>query len=103
MLDMCNDDLYTCRDSSRINCTLACNTLGYIPCRNYMDKKVCSNVLKKANKYLSSKSKDKGFQLISSSGHEINLFGSSFSVDDSILFLGIKIFNYRVIVIFCKN
>jgi hypothetical protein len=43
---MCTNDLYLCRDASRINCTLACLTLGYIPCKNYMDKKICSTVLK---------------------------------------------------------
>lgn len=44
---MCTNDLYLCKDSSRINCTLACSTLGYIPCRNYVDKKICSSVNKK--------------------------------------------------------
>lgn len=46
---MCTNDLYLCKDSSRINCTLACSTLGYIPCRNYVDKKICSTVNKKSN------------------------------------------------------
>lgn len=45
---MCTNDLYLCKDSSRINCTLACSTLGYIPCRNYVDKKICSSVNKKS-------------------------------------------------------
>lgn len=47
--DMCTNDLYLCKDSSRINCTLACSTLGYIPCRNYVDKKICSSVNKKSS------------------------------------------------------
>jgi hypothetical protein len=41
---MCTNDFYICKDSSRINCTLACSTLGYIPCKNYVDKKVCSRL-----------------------------------------------------------
>ncbi len=47
---MCTNDVYICRDrqSSLINCTLACSTLGYIPCQNYMDKLVCSTIAKKA-------------------------------------------------------
>ena len=44
--DMCINDIYLCKDFSRINCTLACSSLGYIPCKSYMDKKVCSSVLK---------------------------------------------------------
>ncbi len=44
---MCTNDLYTCKDLSRINCTLACSTLGYIPCQNYMDRKICASVLKR--------------------------------------------------------
>ena len=44
---MCTNDLYTCKDSSQINCTLACSTLGYVPCKNYLDRKVCENVLRK--------------------------------------------------------
>lgn len=45
--DMCTNDLYTCKDTSVINCTMACTTLGYIPCINYMDKNACANVLKR--------------------------------------------------------
>lgn len=44
---MCTNDLYTCKDLSQINCTLACSTLGYVPCKNYLDRKVCENVLRK--------------------------------------------------------
>lgn len=44
---MCTNDLYTCKDLSRINCTLACSTLGYIPCKNYMDKKICETVIRR--------------------------------------------------------
>ncbi|RNA41037.1 Low-density lipo receptor-related [Brachionus plicatilis] len=47
--DMCTNDLYICKDSSRINCTLACSTLGYIPCKNYADRKICSSYAKKSN------------------------------------------------------
>jgi len=58
---MCTNDLYVCRDSSHINCTLACSTLGYIPCKNYMDKNVCDSVVKysllKANLLNSQKQK----------------------------------------------
>jgi len=42
----CVNDVYLCRDSSRINCSWACSILGYIPCKSYMDKKICSSVLK---------------------------------------------------------
>ncbi|CAF0798424.1 unnamed protein product [Brachionus calyciflorus] len=52
--DMCTNDLYICKDSSRINCTLACSTLGYIPCKNYADRKICASYNKKTslfNKY----------------------------------------------------
>lgn len=83
---MCNNDLYTCRDSSRINCTLACNTLGYIPCKNYMDRKVCSNILKK-NKFYNSKSiNDNNYP--TANQNEINLLGSKFKINDSVLYLG---------------
>jgi hypothetical protein len=44
---MCTNDFYLCKDSSRINCTLACSTLGYIPCKNYVDKKICGSVNRK--------------------------------------------------------
>ena len=44
--DTCINDLYLCRDSSRINCSWACSILGFIPCKSYRDKKVCSTVLK---------------------------------------------------------
>lgn len=43
---MCTNDLYQCKDLSRINCTRACTTLGYIPCKNYMDTKICASVVK---------------------------------------------------------
>ena len=43
---MCTNDLYQCKDSSRINCTRACTTLGYIPCKNYVDTKICATILK---------------------------------------------------------
>lgn len=56
MKDMCTNDLYLCKDSSRINCTLACSTLGYIPCRNYVDKKICLSVNKKSSRFFSLKS-----------------------------------------------
>ena len=46
---MCTNDFYLCKDSSRINCTLACSTLGYIPCKNYVDKKICGSVNRKLN------------------------------------------------------
>ncbi len=45
---MCMNDVYVCKDLTRINCTLACSTLGYIPCKNYVDKLVCSSIAKKA-------------------------------------------------------
>jgi hypothetical protein len=45
-----------CKDSSRINCTLACSTLGYIPCKNYKDTKICASVLKQTNKFFNLKS-----------------------------------------------
>lgn len=85
---MCINDLYTCKDSSRINCTLACNTLGYIPCRNYMDKKICSSIIRKTNKFSNFKSfKENSFQFINSAGSkEIDVLGSKFSISDSILF-----------------
>ena len=62
--------------------------LGYIPCKNYMDKKICSSVIRKTSKLSSFKSfKENTFQFISSAGgKEIDLFGSRFSVSDSILF-----------------
>lgn len=44
---MCINDIYMCRDSSRINCTLACSTLGYIPCKNYADKQICLKLFEK--------------------------------------------------------
>ncbi len=56
---MCTEDLYLCKDSSRINCTLACSTLGYIPCKNYMDRKICATVNKKASKFYSLKTNNK--------------------------------------------
>lgn len=46
---MCTNDIYVCRDSSRINCTLACLTLGYIPCKHYKDIIICPTVLKNKN------------------------------------------------------
>lgn len=83
---MCNNDLYTCRDSSRINCTLACNTLGYIPCKNYMDRKVCSNILKKNKLYNSKSINDNNNP--TANQNEINLLGSKFTINDSVLYLG---------------
>ena len=76
---MCINDLYTCKDSSKINCTLACNTLGYIPCRNYMDKNICSSINQKSNKFVNSKSiKSNYFQFISSSSQkEVTLLSDS--------------------------
>lgn len=28
---------------------MACSTLGYIPCKNYADRKICSSYAKKSN------------------------------------------------------
>ncbi len=45
---MCTNDIYKCKDNlSVINCSMACSTLGYIPCQNYMDEKVCASFLRR--------------------------------------------------------
>ena len=59
---MCTDEIYTCKDLSRINCTLACLTLGYLPCKNYIDMKICNN-LADEKLYYNMKSNNKFHQL----------------------------------------
>ncbi len=53
-----------------------------------MDKKICSSVVRKTNKFSNFKSfKENSFQFISSTGSkEIDLLGTKFSINDSILF-----------------
>ena len=55
-----------------------------------MDKKICSSVVRKTNKFSNFKSfKENSFQFISSTGSkEIDLLGTKFSINDSILFTG---------------
>lgn len=101
---MCTNDLYLCKDSSRINCTLACSTLGYIPCRNYVDKKICASVNKKSSgRFFSLKSASGSagdlytldtngrFQLDSDENNN-NLFFKNININEKFLFSGRLLF-----------
>ena len=42
-INKCPDEVYICKDLSRINCIEACPDLGYIPCKHYKDYEICGN------------------------------------------------------------
>lgn len=88
--DMCTNDLYQCKDSSRINCTLACSTLGYIPCKNYMDRKICASVNKKSINYPSSNYFRNNFN---------NDLNSSSFFSEKFLVIGVCLFMFTSIIV----
>jgi len=40
----CINNLYSCPPDDDIRCDLACETLGYVPCRTIQDRRACQNL-----------------------------------------------------------